>query len=663
MKSNREEGLDYISVSQPDLVNLSHSLRSEFLTTNRSGGYMSSTVALCNTRKYHGLMVLPLDHFGGERHVLLSGLDETLTVDDQPFNLGLRRYPGVYEPRGHKYLEHFRLSDTPTFVYRVGGVLLQKEFLFAQNQDHFLVRYTLLESEGRVKLRIRPFLAYRNAHSLSRANLSLDVRHKPQDNGMSCRLYAGFPTLYMQTNIQSEYVHAPDWYYNVEYDEELERGYPGHEDLYVPGFFEASLRKDGKLIFSVSTEARNPRSLSRFFTTELENRPKRHRFSEVLEEAAGQFMADRGRNLYVVAGFPWFGRWGRDTLIALPWLTLPFGHVDQFEKAMTTLVREMRGGLLPNMGSVDAPAFNSVDAPLWLFRTVQEYCRRTGNYAQADKLWGKSLRNVFDAYAGEGDELPYNIRMDDNGLIWAGEHGYALTWMDAMVSGRAVTPRIGYAVEINALWYNAVRFMLEFASELGQSRFVKRWSELPGLVEASFRSTFYDAERGYLADYVDGEGRHMEVRPNQIFAVSLPYSPLSSEEQAGVVNVVERELYVPYGLRTLSPKNAMYHGRYEGDQGSRDEAYHQGTVWPWLLEPYVAAYGRVHGEAAQRRVCMEILEVLEGELHHYGLGTLGEIFDGDPPHEPRGTYAQAWSVGAMSGIYERVKEEFDARFK
>lgn len=652
--SNLDEGLKYVSLGQGELVNLAHSLRSEFISTNRSGGYMSSTVTLCNTRKYHGMMVLPLDHFGGERHVLLSALDETLQVEGYSFHPALRRYPGVYEPRGHKYLEEFRLSDTPTVVYRVGGITLQKELLFAQNQEHFLVRYTLLESEKGVKLVLRPFLAFRNAHALSKANMEADTRYRPVPNGMCCRMYHGFPTLYMQTNVQSEYVHAPDWHYNVEYTEELARGYPGHEDLYVPGFFEVSLRKGGSVILSVATQERDPKRLSAFFKKELQSRPPRHNFEQVLREAAAQFLADRGRELYVVAGFPWFGRWGRDTLIALPGLTLPYGRVDLFERALTSLTREMRNGLLPNMGAVGGAAFNSVDAPLWLFRAVQEYCTRTGDYARADKLWGKTLRSIFNAFAGVGTPLPFNIRMDAQGLIWAGQAGYALTWMDAMVGGVGVTPRIGYPVEINALWYNAVRFMLELAGVQGRVRFAKRWADLPGRIEGAFRERFYNQEKGYLADYVDAAGQHLEVRPNQIIALSLPYSPLTREQMEGVLGVVQRELYLPFGLRTLSPKNPMYKGHYAGDQPSRDAAYHQGTAWPWLLWPYVEGVRRVMGEARAREVSAEILSAAEREFKRYGLGSLGEVFDGDPPYTPGGTFAQAWSVAALCSIYEFV---------
>lgn len=651
-----DDARPYIAFEQPDLVNLSAALSREFLSTNHSGGYMSTTCALCNTRKYHGLMVLPLEHFGGERHVLLSTLDETLTVDGQAFHLGVRRFPGVYAPRGHKYLQAFRLAPTPTFVYRVGDVLLQKELLFVHAQEHFMVRYTLLEGHGPLGLALRPFLAFRNSHSLAHANLEAAVRFTPVPNGASGRMYPGFPTLYMQTNAACEYVHAPDWHYNVEYPEEYKRGYDCHEDLFVPGSFECVLKAGQPLVFSASTRECNPRQLLRSFNRELAQRPMRDGFVRTLRAAAEQFLADHGRSMYVVAGYPWFGRWGRDTLIALPGLTLPIGLVDSFERVLTSLVKEMREGMLPNMGSVEAPAFNSVDAPLWLFRAVEEYCEATGAWARAWHLWGKALQSTFEMLSS-GGKLPYSIGMRANGLIWAGEAGYALTWMDAVVNGLPVTPRIGYDVEVNALWYNGIRFMQRMYTELGMRDAVAAMEALAARVGASFVATFWLPDRGYLADYVDDRGANTFVRPNQLLAVSLPASPLTAEQRAGVLETVRRELYTPLGLRTLSPKNPCYRPRYEGGQPERDAAYHQGTIWPFWLSEYLRATLRVKGEHAARTVGGQVLEAMEREMHRYGIGTIGEVFDGDPPHAPGGAYAQAWSVAAAQRMAEYMMPE------
>lgn len=635
---------DYIHLTQPELVNLAQALGCEFLSTNHSGGYMCTTAALCNTRKYHGLMVLPLEHFGGERHVLLSTLDERLTIHGKPFNLSVRRYPGTYDPRGHKYLEYFTISETPTFIYRVGGVVLKKELLFPHTQEHLLVRYTLLEAESSVQLRVSPFLAFRNAHQLCHANLAADTRCQPIPNGISIRLYPGFPTLHLQTNLASDYVHAPDWYYNIEYPVELARGYDGHEDLMVPGYFELTLRPGTPAIFSVCTHKVEPRRLSAEFNRELQLRPPRVDFRTTLEAAAGQFIADRGRRIEVEAGYPWFGRWGRDTLIALPGLTLTTGEIGTFERALTSLLAEAKDGFLPNMGGAANPAFNSVDAPLWLFATVQAYCTATGEHQRAWELWGKQLRAILEKFL-RGTGLPYGIRRDANGLIWAGERGYALTWMDAIVHGEAVTPRIGYPVEINALWYNALCFMREMCERMASRQLLKLLANEPERVAESFCNTFV-LPQGYLSDVVDGAGLHTSIRPNQILAVSLPYSPLPQTIQIQVLAICEQDLYTPLGLRTLSPKNPAYHGRYEGSEPERDRAYHQGTIWTWLIAPYVAAVERVRGKEEATRIAHEVLTALEREMHRCGLGTLGEVYDGDPPHTPGGSIAQAWSVAA-----------------
>ena len=633
----------FICFDQPSLVNLSQALSSEFLSTNHSGGYMCTTVALCNTRKYHGLMVLPLEHFGGERHVLLSTLDETLTIDGQEFHLAVRRYPGIYEPRGHKYLTHFCLAPTPTFIYRVGDVVLKKELLFVEKQEHFMVRYTLLEGKGTFALRLRPFLAFRNAHQLCHANMVASTKAHPEPNGMSIRLYTGFPTLYLQTNIQSDYVHAPDWYYQIEYGEELARGYDGHEDLFVPGYFDVPLKKGQNTIFSASTRQVYPRQFARLFNQELTMRPDRTAFLPTLKASAEQFIAHAGRHVYVNAGYPWFGPWGRDTLIALPGLTLTMGDTATFEHALSTLLEGLHNGMLPNVGTAGSTAFNSVDAPLWLFAAVQAYCRYTGDYKKAWAAWGKSLTAVFKLLQTDG-MLPYHIGMHANGLLWAGEAGYALTWMDAIVNGQPVTPRIGYDVEINALWYNALCFMQEFYAQLHEFELSASLAELIMRVEKSFIATFWYPEKSYLADYVDELGANVFVRPNQLLAVCLPYSPLNEEQQ----------LFTPLGIRTLSPKNPNYRPHYEGDQPTRDAAYHQGTIWPWLLGPYVEAVYRVHGAEAGLAKAKLILAALEKEMHRHGLAQIGEVFDADPPHRPGGCIAQAWSVAAALQIAAHV---------
>lgn len=643
--------MTYLSFDKKQLVNLEYSLQRELLITNRAGGYLSTTIVMCNTRKYHGLLVLPLDEFNGENHVLLSNIDETIVQHGSEFNLGIHRYPGIYEPRGHKYIIDFCYEPTPTLTYRIGGMVLRKELLFVHNEEQVLIRYTLLESQSPTKLRLKPFMAFRNAHMLCRANMWVNTKYQECANGVRYKLYTGFPSLFLQLNRKNEFIASPDWYYNIEYMEELKRGYDGHEDLFVPGFFELPIRKGESIIFSASTSEQTPTSLLRKFNRETTNRPEKNGYIACLSNAAQQFIVHRGKRHEVIAGYPWFGSWGRDSFISLPGLTLPQGDTKTFRSVMETLSRDLKNGLFPNMGNARSVAFNSVDAPLWYFWCLQQYVRHTG---EADYIWktfGKKMKSILKGFR-EG--LPFNIKMAENGLIRAGEKGVALTWMDAVVCGKPVTPRIGYAVEINALWYNALRFTLELATTHRDYRFVKEWLPIAETVKDSFNSTFWLEEKGYLADYVDSEGANNSVRPNQLFAVSLPYSPLDDEKKQGVLNTVDRELYTPKGLRTLSPQDPQYRGRYEGDQRARDRAYHQGTAWPWLMGAYAEAHLRINGKAAIPLV-KSIIDSFREDIALHGICSVSEVYDGDPPQRPNGCISQAWSVAEILRIAEMVK--------
>lgn len=645
--------MGYLKFDSKELINLEYSLNREILSTNRAGGYFSTTIVLCNTRKYHGLMVLPLEQFDGENHVLLSSVDETVVQHGKAFNFGIHRFPGNYEPRGHKYIVDFQYEPTPRLTYRVGGVVLQKELLFVHNEEQFLIRYTLLDAHSPTRLRIKPFLAFRNIHSLSKANLIADKRYKEIPNGVKYKLYQGFPYLHLQLNKKNEFVAVPDWYYNIEYKEEINRGYEGHEDLFVPGFFEVPIKKGESIIFSAATAEHDSATLTRKFNTEVNRRPEKDSFESCLKNAAHQFIVKKEKKTEVVAGYPWFGRWGRDTFIALPGLTLlAFDDAKTCKAVLDTMAAELNNGLFPNVGKKGTAVFNSVDAPLWFFWTLQMFAKHTKDSAQVWKDYGKKMKAILEAYR---NGLPFNIKMHDNGLVWAGEKGIALTWMDAVVFGKPVTPRIGYAVEINALWYNAIMFTVELAKSSKDTKFVKEWEPIAQMVAESFKNVFWFEAKKYLADYVDEEGQNVYVRPNQVFAASLPYSPISDEMKRGVLNVVERELLTPRGLRTLAPKNPLYKGHYEGDQATRDNAYHQGTVWPWLLGHFVEANYRLHGKAANA-LAKNILDSIEEDMCKYGICSVAEVYDGDPPQQPRGAISQAWSVAEVIRIMHMYQE-------
>ncbi|HOF90926.1 MAG TPA: amylo-alpha-1,6-glucosidase [Tenuifilaceae bacterium] len=638
--------MSYLEFDKSELVNLEYSLNREILSTNRAGGYFSTTIILCNARKYHGLMVLPLDQYDGERHVLLSSVDETVIQHKKEFNLGIHRFPGIYEPRGHKYIVDFEYEPTPKITYRVGGVVLEKELLFVHNEEQLMIRYTLKDAHSPTKLWLKPFLAFRNAHNITKSNLFINKRYKEIPNGVKYRLYSGFPYLHLQLNKANEYVPTPDWFYNFEYMKEVTRGYDAHEDLFVPGFFEVSIKKGESVIFSASTSEQITSSLTRKFNAEILRRPKKDSFENCLRNSAHQFIIKKGKKTEIIAGYPWFGRWGRDTFIALPGLTLSTNEPKLCKDVLDTMSSELKNGLFPNMGNAKSSAFNSVDAPLWYFWAIQMYAKHTGDSKGVWTLYGKKMKSILAAYR---DGLPYNIKMHDNGLVWAGEKGVALTWMDAIVHGKPVTPRIGYAVEINALWYNAIMFTLELARENRDSRFVKEWEPIAQTVAQSFREVFWYEKKEYLADYVDEEGQNIFVRPNQIFAASLPYSPITDDMKRGVLEVVEKELFTLKGLRTLSPLNQHYQGRYEGDQATRDSAYHQGTAWPWLLGHFMEAYYLIHGKAANA-LAKKILESFEEDMNQHGICSISEIYDGDPPQRPRGAISQAWSVAEILRI-------------
>ncbi len=637
--------MTYLRFEQENITNLEYSLDRELLRTNQAGSYASTTIIGCNTRKYHGLLICPIDEFGGERFVLLSGLDETVIQHKKEFNLAVHRYRGdIYEPTGHKYIQNFEINKIPKIIYRVGGVLLSKEMLFAEQEEHYMIRYTLLEAHSPTTIRFRPFLAFRNIHSLTKSNLDAQTKVQKVKNGIKAKMYNGFPYLHLQFSKSNDFVTGPLWFYDFEYAKEIARGYDAHEDLFTPGFFEVDIAKGESIIFSASTKEIAPEGLKRKFESELEHRISLDSFKNCLINAANRFVVKRNNKTEIIAGYPWFGSWGRDTFISLPGLTLAKGDEKTFMAVLDTMVGKMKDGLFPNVEGAEN-AFNSVDAPLWFFWDLQQLYEYNGY----PELWEKYSKTIKSILQGFKDGLPFNIKMHDNGLIFAGETGKALTWMDAVIDGIPVTARIGYAVEINALWYNAVIFSLELAKKAGDKKFVSDWESLPARIAESFINTFCDDRHDYLADYVCGDYKDWAVRPNMVFATSLAYSPIDQEMKASVIAKIEEELLTPRGLRTLSPKHELYEGIYEGPQEKRDRAYHQGTVWPWLLGHYCEGYLKLHKKSGLAYV-RKLIDGFEEVMTEHGIGSISEVYDGIPPHTGRGTIAQAWSVSEILRI-------------
>ncbi len=645
--------MGYLQFDKNQLVNLEYSLSREILRSNRAGSYASTTIVGCNTRKYHGLLICPRHKKSDDKYLLLSSLDATVIQHEQEFNLGIHKYQGdLYIPRGHKYIRDFEAEITGLTTFRVGGVVLEKESLLIEKEQQMLIRFTLTEANSSTYLRFRPFLAFRSIHELSRANLFVNTKYRKIENGIMCRMYEGFPGLYMQFSKEVEYVHAPDWYYNIEYPEEQKRGYDYKEDLYVPGYFECPIRKGESIIFSANTEEVNTSGLKRKYSTDKARRIPRDNFINSLLNAADQFLVKKQNGTEIIAGFPWFGSWGRDTFIAIPGLTLATGKMKIAGEIFDTMVKRMKKGLFPNNGNDENAGYNSVDAPLWFIWALQQY----DNYKDSSDIWktyGKPVREVLEAFRYG---TSFNIGMLGNGLISAGEEGVALTWMDALTPAGPVTPRTGIPVEISALWYNAVQQSLKWAEEAGDEKFVSEWKDLPALIEESFIRIFWDEERGYLADVIYDNAPDEAVRPNQVIAAAMPFTPLTLAMKNSILEVVKSELLTPKGLRTLSPKNPGYMGIYCGSQVERDNAYHQGTVWPWLLEHFVKAYMDIHKNSGTG-MAKQIFSGFHEDMTIHGVGSISEIYDGDPPHTPRGAISQAWSVAALLRINEMIAKQ------
>lgn len=657
--NHNQSEMAYIRFDKKQLVNLEYSLKREVLRTNRAGAYSCTTIVNCNTRKYHGLLVVPQPQYGNAPHILLSALHETVVQRDAEFNLGIHKYPGnVYLPKGHKYVRDFQLDPTSRITYRVGGVVLQREMVFSLREDLLLMKYTLVDAHSPTILKFKPFLAFRNIHVLSKANMEASRHYETVKNGIAIRMYEGYTPLILQFSKPAEYTHVPDWYYNIEYPVEKERGYEHLEDLYVPGFFEVSLKKGESFMLAAGTREVLPAGLKQKFAAEKKKRIVRDSFKNCLLNASEQFVVQQEDNTDIITGYPWYGPMGRDTFISLAGLLLVKGDKDTFHKVILSMIRRMQGPFFPTAILNDHIEYHSVDTQLWFIRALQQYSSYIGETEKNWQRYHETIHTILDAYV---DGTWFNIKMDKDGLLSAGEHGFALTWMNATIDGQPVTPRMGKAVEVNALWYNAVMFGTEMAKRAGENDFASKWTAVANKIRSSFVARFWDEKRGYLADCIDGDRKDWSVRPNMLLAVSLPHSPLDDLQKKKVLDVVERELLTPKGLRTLSPKNVKYKGVYRGNVQQREEAYHQGSVMPWLIGNFAEAYLRIYGRSGLP-VVENVYHSFETEMQEYGIGTISELFDGDPPYRPSGAISMATSVAELLRVEDmigRMKERKD----
>jgi predicted glycogen debranching enzyme len=643
-----------ISLDKTICGDLEAALSREWLETNGLGGFSSGTVAGANTRRYHGLLTAALNPPGG-RMLLLSKLEETLVLGERRIDLSTNEYDGAVHPNGYLYLSAFRLDPFPTFTFEAEGVKLEKSLFMLAGGNTVQIEYRLLESPAGSKpqLELRPLIAFRDYHATTHENGALNPQIQNQSNLVSVQPYGSLPRLYFAHNAETA---APEgyWYRNFFYRQERERGLDAKEDLFTPLVLRWSLNKRQAAVVIASTEAQDIRSAAKFRRKELNRRaaleanaPNADPLIRALTAAADQFLARRGDGWTVIAGYPWFTDWGRDTMISLRGLTLFTGNAEIAKQILRNFARHTDMGMLPNrfVDSGETAEFNTVDATLWFFEAARAYAAVTGDYKFVREELYPVFTSIIDFHI-KGTR--YNIKVAEDGLLNAGAPGAQLTWMDAKIGDWVVTPRSGKPVEIQALWYNALKIMEDLAQRFGDEEPRKRYSTLASTVVWTFNRLFWNKEKNCLYDVVNGGPPDPTIRPNQIFAVSLYYSMLSRERARAVVESVERELLTPVGLRTLAPSDSRYRPRYEGDQYSRDSAYHQGTVWPWLLGPFITAYVRVNGgTAAAREHARGLLRGLETHLSEAGVGQISEIFDADAPHLPRGCFAQAWSVAEV----------------
>ena len=635
--------MSYLRLEKALMTNLEESLPRELLRTNRSGAYSCSTIVDCNTRKYHGLLVVPVPELDDENHVLLSSLDVTVVQHGAEFNLGLHRYQGNnYSPKGHKYIREFDCDKVPTTVYRVGGVILKKEVVFQHYEDRILIRYTLDDAHSATTLRFRPFLAFRSVRQFTHENTTASREYHQVDNGIRTCMYAGYPDLYMQFSKKNEFIFQPDWYRGVEYPKEQERGYASNEDLYVPGYFEMPIKKGESIVFSASTSEIKSSTLKKLIEKEIEERSPRDNFFHCLVNAAHQFhKREKNDDRYLLAGYPWFKCRARDTFIALPGLTLAIEEQDYFELVMKTAEKGLREFMAGKPLSVKIYEMDQPDVPLWAVWAVQQYAKECGRN-KAFQMYGSLINDIVDFIVKDKHPI---LELHDNGLIYADGRQRAITWMNSTANGRPVVPRSGYIVEFNALWYNALRFVASLDRENGKEKKADSLDALAEKCKVSFLETFLN-EYGYLYDYVDGNMVDWSVRPNMIFAVALDFSPLAQDQKKGVLDVCTRELLTPKGLRSLSPKSGGYNPMYVGPQTQRDYAYHQGTAWPWLggfyMEACLKLYRRTRLSFIQRQMVG-----YEDEMDYHCLGTISELFDGNPPFHGRGAMSFAMNVAEI----------------
>lgn len=642
--------MSYLKFDKNLMINLEQSLPKEMLRTNMSGAYHCTTIVGCNTRKQHGLLVIPIPEMDDKAHVLLSALDESVIQHGASFNLGLHQYgDNVFSPNGHKYIREFTCESVPKLTFRVGGVIMTKEKVFISHENRILIKYTLLEAHSPTTLRFRPFLAFRDANSLVVENpgINREIRYVP--NGIASCLYEGYPSLFMQFNKEATWVDDGHWYNGIEYYKDRDRGIPYKEDLWVPGYFELPIKKGESIIFSASTFETDPATFVSTYENELKMRTCRTSFFNCLKNAAKQFYVKNEHGMYIMAGFPWYNVRGRDELIALPGCTLAIDHEEDYHAILGSFMKALRhyvetGEKDRVIREIDLP-----DIPLWTLWAIQQY----KHFNDVNKCRERYLEDVKWLVESIRQGKVTNLNLEDNGLVTSEGAEKPVTWLSASIDGHPIIPRTGYILEFNALWYNALRFLIELLESNGlEPEYADQLKELSDRCGKSFVDTFLN-DYGYLYDYVNGTYTDLEVRPNMAIAIGMENSPLDRRQRKKVLDFCTRELLTPKGLRSLSPKSHNYRPVYVGNPTEREYTVHQGPARPWLFGFYADAYFRVFGMSGVSFI-ERMLIGFEDEMSEGCIGSLSEMYDANPPYAGRGAVSTAKNVGEILSTIRAV---------
>lgn len=643
--------MNYLKFDKTLMINLEQSLHRELLRTNKSGAYQCTTIVDCNTRKYHGLLVVPIPEIDDENHVLLSSLDETVIQHGAEFNLGLHKYNGDnYSPNGHKYIREFNCEVNPETIYRVGGVILSKEKIFISHENRIVIKYTLLDAHSPTTLRLKPFLAFRSVRMLTHENDQANKEYLKVENGICTSMYRGYPLLYMQISKKNEFIYQPDWYKGIEYLKEQERGYYANEDLYVPGYLEFPIKKGESVYFSAGLNEAPSKEFKRLYESEIKKRTPRTNFYNCLKNSAQQFYNRKEDGaLFLLAGYPWFKVRARDLFVALPGCTLAIDETERFFEIMDSAVPAIKSFMEKGVTDGVIKEIEQPDVLLWTIWSLQQLYKNKP--AEAIKRYGNLILEIISYI--RTNEHP-NLKLDDSGLLYSDGKNKAISWMNSTSGGRPIVPRTGFLVEFNALWYNALRFAAHIAGEMKDNSLNADLIRLAEKCNISFVYIFKN-EFNYLYDFVDGDYKDLSVRPNMLFALALDYSPLNRDEKKSCLDYITKELLTPKGIRSLSPKSSGYNPFYEGPQVQRDYAYHQGTAWPWLTGFYIEAYLKMYKQSGIS-FAERALIGFEDEMRTHCIGTIAELFDGNPPFKARGAISFAMNVAEILRVMKLIKE-------